>query len=77
MAGIKSESKKILAKIAALFLVLVLLTAGLWMLICVLTLFSVSDYFTVGHFIAAGIVICIAGQWLTNLEAWQHSASEG
>jgi hypothetical protein len=63
-----------LAQIGALLLILVLLTAGLWMLICILTLFSVLEHFTIAHFFLAGIVACVAGQWLSDLEKWKSSA---
>jgi len=76
MASITTKSKVFFAKIASWLLIVVLLAAGLWMFVCVLTLFSLLEYFTVGHFIIAGVVACIAGQWLSDLTAWQRTAVE-
>lgn len=74
MPNIHLRTKIMLAQIGVLLLILVLLAAGFWMVICILTLFSVLECFTIGHFFLAGIVACVAGQWLSDLEKWKSSA---
>nr|WP_298165251.1 hypothetical protein [uncultured Pseudomonas sp.] len=62
-----SRLKGFARQAAVIALLITLAVCFFWMLACVMTLFSVSKYFTVGHFILAAIVACIAGQWLNDL----------
>jgi len=70
------QAKKVTIKTTGVVLFLIALIAGLWMLVCIFTLFSVYDYFRIGHFFVAGLVLCVTCQWLSDLSKWQQSKSE-